>query len=70
MGPLAEAMRNKLMLGLFLPIQSGGWSPSLQPRGTDWSFDYNAALTRRCEELGFEYFGIGRGRQADAKQGR
>lgn len=54
MGPLAEAMRNKLMLGLFLPIQSGGWSPSLQPRGTDWSFDYNAALTRRCEELGFD----------------
>jgi FMNH2-dependent dimethyl sulfone monooxygenase len=54
MTPLAEATRNKLMLGLFLPIQSGGWSPSLRPRGTDWSFDYNAALTRRCEELGFD----------------
>jgi len=54
MTPLAEAARNKLMLGLFLPIQSGGWSPSTTPRGTDWSFDYNAALTRRCEALGFD----------------
>ncbi|MGE0154952.1 MAG: LLM class flavin-dependent oxidoreductase [Reyranellaceae bacterium] len=54
MNPLAEATRNKLMLGLFLPIQSGGWSPSTTPRGTDWSFDYNAALTRRCEALGFD----------------
>lgn len=54
MTPLAEAARNKLMLGLFLPIQSGGWSPSTTPRGTDWSFDYNAALTQRCEALGFD----------------
>lgn len=54
MNPLAEATRHKLMLGLFLPIQSGGWSPSTTPRGTDWSFDYNAALTRRCEALGFD----------------
>lgn len=54
MNPLAEATRNKLMLGLFLPIQSGGWSPSTTPRGTDWSFDYNAALTKRCEALGFD----------------
>lgn len=54
MTPLAEATRNKLMLGLFLPIQSGGWSPSTARRGTDWSFDYNAALTMRCEALGFD----------------
>ncbi|MEO8559069.1 MAG: LLM class flavin-dependent oxidoreductase [Rhodospirillales bacterium] len=54
MNPLAEATRHKLMLGLFLPIQSGGWSPSTEPRSTDWSFDYNAALTRRCEEIGFD----------------
>jgi len=54
MNPLADATRNKLMLGLFLPIQSGGWSPSTTPRGTDWSFDYNAALTKRCEEIGFD----------------
>ncbi|MFO1081098.1 MAG: LLM class flavin-dependent oxidoreductase [Reyranellaceae bacterium] len=43
-----------MMLGLFLPVQSGGWSPSLAPRGTDWSFDYNLALTRRAEALGFD----------------
>jgi FMNH2-dependent dimethyl sulfone monooxygenase len=54
MTPLAEAARHKLMLGLFLPIQSGGWSPSLEPRGTDWSFDYNADLTRRAEAIGFD----------------
>jgi FMNH2-dependent dimethyl sulfone monooxygenase len=54
MNPLADAARHKLMLGLFLPIQSGGWSPSTTPRGTDWSFDYNAQLTRRCEEIGFD----------------
>jgi FMNH2-dependent dimethyl sulfone monooxygenase len=29
------------------------------PRTTDWTFDYNAALTRRAEELGFDLvFGL------------
>ncbi len=71
MTPLADATRNKLMLGLFLPIQSGGWSPSLEPRGTDWSFDYNAALTRRCEELGFDLvFGQAQWLGADGYGGR
>ena len=47
------------MLGLFLPIQSGGWSPSTLPRTTDWRFDYNAALTRQAEALGFDLvFGL------------
>ncbi len=54
MSPLQRATRNPMMLGLFLPIQSGGWSPSSLPRGTDWSFDYNAALTKRCEAIGFD----------------
>ena len=27
---------------------------STLPRGTDWRFDYNARLTRRAEELGFD----------------
>lgn len=54
MNPLAQVTRNKLILGLFLPIQSGGWSPSTEPRGTDWSFAYNAKLTKRCEEIGFD----------------
>ncbi len=48
-----------MMLGLFLPIQNGGWSPSLRPRSTTWTFDYNAALTRQAERLGFDLvFGL------------
>ena len=57
--PLARAMRQPLMLGLFLPIQNGGWSMSTLPRSTDWSFDYNLALTQRAEALGFDLvFGL------------
>lgn len=51
---LERAQRQPLMLGLFLPIQSGGWTPSSAPRGTDWSFGYNAELTMRAEEIGFD----------------
>ena len=51
---LAEATRHPLILGLFLPHQQGAWSPSKAPRGTDWSFDYNAQLARRADELGFD----------------
>ena len=52
-------MRQPLMLGLFLPIQSGAWSPSTAPRDTDWTFDYNARCTVRAEELGFDLvFGL------------
>jgi len=57
--PLSRVIRQPLILGLFLPVQSGGWSASLLPRTTDWSFGYNAALTRRAEELGFDLvFGL------------
>jgi FMNH2-dependent dimethyl sulfone monooxygenase len=57
--PLARALRQPLLLGLFLPIQNGGWSPSTLPRTTDWSFAYNAALTRQAEALGFDLvFGL------------
>lgn len=57
--PLAQACRQPLMLGLFLPIQSGGWSPSTLPRGTDWRYPYNARLTQQAEALGFELaFGL------------
>jgi FMNH2-dependent dimethyl sulfone monooxygenase len=52
-------MRNDLMLGLFLPLQSGAWSPSLAPRDTSWTFDYNRACTIRAEQLGFDLvFGL------------
>ena len=47
---LERAVRQPLMLGLFLPIQNGGWTPSDAPRGTDWSFDYNARLVVQAEE--------------------
>lgn len=57
--PLAQALRQPLLLGLFLPIQNGGWSPSTLPRTTDWSFDYNKALTVKAEALGFDLaFGL------------
>lgn len=57
--PLARVMRQPMMLGLFLPIQNGGWSPSLLPRSTTWTFDYNAALTLQAEKLGFDLvFGL------------
>jgi FMNH2-dependent dimethyl sulfone monooxygenase len=57
--PLARVMKQPMLLGLFLPIQSGGWSPSRLPRSTSWEFDYNARLTQRAEELGFDLvFGL------------
>ncbi|WP_454916449.1 LLM class flavin-dependent oxidoreductase [Xanthobacter sediminis] len=57
--PLAQALKQPLLLGLFLPIQDGGWSPSTLPRTTDWTFDYNKALTLKAEELGFDLaFGL------------
>jgi len=57
--PLSRALRQPLMLGLFLPIQAGGWSASKLPRTTDWSFDYNADLVRQAESLGFDLvFGL------------
>ena len=51
---LREATRHPLMLGLFLPHQQGAWSPSATARGTDWSFDYNARLAQRADEMGFD----------------
>jgi dimethylsulfone monooxygenase len=57
--PLAQIVKQPMLLGLFLPIQSGGWSPSSLPRSTSWNFDYNARLTQRAEELGFDLvFGL------------
>ncbi|MCF3960143.1 LLM class flavin-dependent oxidoreductase [Streptomyces fuscigenes] len=57
--PLSRAFRQPLMLGVFLPLQTGGWSQSTLPRGTDWTFDYNLELTRRAEALGFDIaFGL------------
>ncbi len=57
--PLARVLEQPFLLGLFLPIQDGGWTPSTLPRTTTWTFDYNAALAIRAEELGFDLvFGL------------
>jgi FMNH2-dependent dimethyl sulfone monooxygenase len=57
--PLSRVLRQPLIMGLFLPIQQGGWTPSTLPRTTDWQWDYNAALTLRAEALGFDLvFGL------------
>lgn len=57
--PLSRALRQPFLLGLFLPIQDGGWTPSTLPRTTTWTFDYNARLAQRAEALGFDLvFGL------------
>ncbi|WP_375788673.1 LLM class flavin-dependent oxidoreductase [Bradyrhizobium sp. Pha-3] len=59
LSPLDIVKRQPLMLGLFLPIQSGAWSPSLAPRETSWTFEYNARCTVMAENLGFDLvFGL------------
>ncbi|MCZ6872150.1 MAG: LLM class flavin-dependent oxidoreductase [bacterium] len=49
-----RAVRQPLMLGLFLPHQQGAWTPSKASRTTSWTFDYNAELAVRADELGFD----------------
>ncbi|QHJ01315.1 LLM class flavin-dependent oxidoreductase [Xylophilus rhododendri] len=73
--PLSAVLRQPMLLGLFLPLQSGGWSASTAPRGTDWSFDYNSRLTLQAEALGFDLaFGlaqwVGKGGHGGAMQYR
>src|SRR5260370_4710634 len=57
--PLERAARPPLMLGLFIPVQQGAWSPSTWARSTSWRFEYNAECTVRAEERGFDLvFGL------------
>jgi FMNH2-dependent dimethyl sulfone monooxygenase len=57
--PLARAARQPMMLGLFLPTQTGGFSQSTLPRSTHWDFDYNKSLTLTAERYGFDFvFGL------------
>lgn len=57
--PYARALKQPMLLGLFVPIQAGGWSASTLPRSTTWTFDYNSALVKRADELGFDLaFGL------------
>ncbi|MBD2489339.1 LLM class flavin-dependent oxidoreductase [Aulosira sp. FACHB-615] len=54
LSPLSQALKQPVLLGLFLPIQAGGWSASRLPRTTDWQFEYNKALVLKAETLGFD----------------
>ncbi|MBW4081982.1 LLM class flavin-dependent oxidoreductase [Paenibacillus sp. S150] len=57
--PLSKAFKQPLMLGLFLPFQTGGWSQSTLPRGTDWTYAYNSRVTKQAEAFGFDVvFGL------------
>lgn len=57
--PLARLNQKDFILGLFLPMQEGAWSPSTAPRSTSWTFDYIKECTIRAEALGFDLvFGL------------
>jgi FMNH2-dependent dimethyl sulfone monooxygenase len=57
--PLSQAAKQPMMLGLFLPTQTGGFSQSTLPRSTRWDFDYNRDLTLTAERYGFDFvFGL------------
>lgn len=57
--PLSRVLKQPFLMGLFLPIQSGGWSPSKLARSTDWQFEYNKQLTITAEKFGFDLvFGL------------
>lgn len=50
--PLSEAFRQPLMLGVFLNLQD--IQHSSLARSSTWTFDYNAKIVQRAEELGFD----------------
>jgi dimethylsulfone monooxygenase len=57
--PLSRAVKQPMMLGLFLPTQTGGFSQSTLPRSTRWEFEYNRELTLTAERYGFDFvFGL------------
>jgi FMNH2-dependent dimethyl sulfone monooxygenase len=57
--PISRIAKQRLMLGLFLPTQNGGFSQSLAPRTMRWDFAYNRALVETAEKAGFEFmFGL------------
>ncbi len=57
--PLSRIASQPMMIGLFLPTQTGGFSQSKLPRETRWDFDYNKTLTLTAENYGFDFvFGL------------
>lgn len=50
---------DQLILGLFLPLQEGAWSPSAAPRATDWTWEFNKQCAILGEEQGYDLaFGL------------
>lgn len=57
--PLSRISAQPMMIGLFLPTQTGGFSQSKHPRQTQWDFEYNKHLTLTAESYGFDFvFGL------------
>lgn len=50
--PLSRAARQPLLLGVFLDLQDR--KISRHPTTTTWTFDYNAEVVRKADELGFD----------------
>jgi hypothetical protein len=50
--PLSNAVRQPMMLGLFLNLQDITFSNL--PTTSTWTYDYNAALVRKADAAGFE----------------
>jgi FMNH2-dependent dimethyl sulfone monooxygenase len=50
--PLAQAFQQPMMLGVFLNLQD--IQRSRLPTSNTWTFDYNAAIVRQADALGFE----------------
>ncbi|WP_298379767.1 LLM class flavin-dependent oxidoreductase [Azospirillum sp.] len=50
--PLSRAVRQPLMLGLFLNLQDIRFSNL--PTTSSWTYDYNAALVQKADALGFD----------------
>ncbi|GAB4070947.1 LLM class flavin-dependent oxidoreductase [Ancylobacter sonchi] len=57
--PRERLARRSFLVGLFLPVQSSGWSFSSLPRSTTWRFEYIRTLVQRAEALDFDLvFGL------------
>lgn len=52
--PFSQALKQPLQLGLFWPIQAGGWSALTLPRSTDCGWECNRDLLLKAESLGFD----------------
>lgn len=48
-------MSKQVEYGVFLPVGSGGWIPSLNAPLLDGSYAYNREVTKLSEELGFHF---------------